>query len=159
MVLTTGSFSDQFTRKYLLGFAALAWSITSLGTSVSQTLTGVIVCRMLLGVFESFCAPAAYSLIADYFPPEVRTTANAYFAGCIFVGAALSSASTAMIAALGWRQVYQIVGLYGLCAALLLIICVTEPKRGMYDPQKYNQDEDTERRLTSTFDDYEENLG
>lgn len=92
---------------------------------------------MLLGVFESFCAPASYSLIADYFPPEIRTTANAYFAGCIFVGAALSSLSTSMIASLGWREAYMIVGIYGLCAGLLIIVFVTEPKRGQFDAQKF----------------------
>ncbi len=137
LVLFTGSFADRYTRKYLLGFAAICWSITTLGTSISHSFWAICLCRMLLGVFESVCAPSAYSLIADYFPPEVRTTANAYFAGCIFVGAALASASTAMIAGLGWRETYGIIGVYGVTAGLALIIFVTEPKRGSFDPQKF----------------------
>jgi sugar phosphate permease len=42
-------------------------------------------------------------LITDYFPPEIRTTANSYYAGCIFVGASLSSLSALLIGQLGWR--------------------------------------------------------
>lgn len=95
---------------------------------------------MLLGVFESVCAPASYSLIADYFPPEIRTTANAYFAGCIFVGGALSSVSTIMVASIGWRETYLIVGIYGIVAGILVITFVQEPVRGRYDPRKVDEE-------------------
>jgi MFS family permease len=64
---------------------------------------------MLLGSLESFCPSAAYSLIADYFPQEKRTTANAWFAGCIFVGASLSSLSALLIGSVGWRRTFAIV--------------------------------------------------
>ena len=85
---------------------------------------------MLLALFESVCAPCAYSLIADYFPPEVRTTANACFAGCIFVGAAMNSVSTVMVSLIGWRATYEYVGIYGVFAGLLMLFFVQEPKRG-----------------------------
>lgn len=35
LVLFTGGFSDAFTRKYILGFAAVLWSLTSLGMAFS----------------------------------------------------------------------------------------------------------------------------
>ena len=97
LVLFTGSLADKFNRKYLLGGCAVLWSLTSLGMTLSSTFGAVCAWRMMLALFESVCAPCAYSLIADYFPPEVRTTANACFAGCIFVGAALNSVSTIMV--------------------------------------------------------------
>ena len=94
---------------------------------------------MTLGLFESCCAPAAYSLIADYFQPEIRTTANSYFAGCIFVGTALSSVSTIMVGGLGWRLTYIIVGSYGILAGLLVLAFVQEPPRGRFDPKKVEE--------------------
>ena len=97
---------------------------------------------MLLGLFESCCAPASYSLIADYFPPEIRTTANSYFAGCIFVGTALSSVSTIMVGGLGWRLTYVIVGSYGILAGILVLIMIQEPPRGPFDPKKVEEVEE-----------------
>lgn len=134
LILFTGNLSDNYTRRYLLGSAAVFWSITSLGMAFSNNFSTICICRVLLGVFESFCAPAAYSLISDLFPPEIRTTANSYFVGCIYVGAALSSISTIMIATLGWRETYGLVGIYGVCAGILVLIFIKEPMRGSFDP-------------------------
>jgi MFS family permease len=103
LVLFTGSFSDRNSRKFILGFAVICWSFTTLGMAFSNTFPIICVCRLLLGALESFCPSAAYSLIADYFPPEKRTVANACFSGCIFVGASLSSFSAILISAFGWR--------------------------------------------------------
>ena len=127
LVLFTGNLADNYTRRYLLGSFAIIWSLTSLGTSVSKNYAEIAVFRMLLGCFESATAPCAYSLIADFFPPDVRTSANAYFAGCIFVGTALSSLSTIMVGGLGWRLTYFIVGCYGVCAGLLVLVFIKEP--------------------------------
>ena len=133
LVLFTGSFADNFSRRYLLGIAAVLWSLTSLGMAFSSTFTEICAFRLLLGTFESFCPSAAYSLITDYFPPEIRTTANACFAGCIFVGASLSSLSILMIGSVGWRESYGILAVYGVICGLLVIFVVKEPVRGRFD--------------------------
>lgn len=153
LVLFTGSLADKYTRRYILGFCAVCWSITSLGTAFANTFAVICLCRMLLGVFESVCAPTSYSLIADYFPPEIRTTANAYFAGCIFVGTALSSVSTVMVGGLGWRQTYAIVGIYGLIAGCLVLFFVAEPERGRFDPKKEEIKEDEQLEFEDRDDD------
>lgn len=136
LVLFTGSLADRLNRRFLLGTCALLWSGTSIATAYSNTFVMICIFRMLLGLFESATAPSAYSLIADYFPPETRTTANAYFAGCIFVGTALSSVSTVMVGNLGWSLTYLIVGIYGCFAAMLVLIFIQEPPRGRYDVAK-----------------------
>ena len=69
LVLFTGSFADNFSRKYLLGFAACLWSLTSLGMAFSKNFEEICAFRLLLGAFEAFCPSAAYSLITDYYPP------------------------------------------------------------------------------------------
>lgn len=69
MVLFTGSFSDAFSRKYILGVSGVLWSLTSVGMAFSHTFSAVCLWRLMLGMFESFCPSAAYSIITDYFPP------------------------------------------------------------------------------------------
>ena len=90
---------------------------------------------MMLGFFEAFCGPPSYSLIVDYFPPEVRTTANAVFAFGIYVGNALSNMIIVMISTLGWRWAYIITGIVGVVAGVLVLLFVKDPVRGRYEPR------------------------
>lgn len=133
MVLFTGSFADNYSRKILLGAAAILWSCTTLGTALSTDFAQICTFRVFLGAFESFSPSCCYSLITDYFPPEIRTTANACFAGCIFVGAALSSLSVLLIGAVGWRGAFAILAIYGIISGVCVFFVIKEPKRGRYD--------------------------
>jgi MFS family permease len=103
LILFTGALSDNYNRRLLFSIAAILWSLTSIGTSYSVKLWQISLNRMLLGVFEAFAPPAAYSLISDYFPPEKRTTANAIFGLGIFFGGSLASITIIMIGMIGWR--------------------------------------------------------
>lgn len=134
-VLFSGIASDNCSRRLLLAFAAVLWSCTSLTTAISKTYTEVAVSRMLLGLFEAFCGPPAYSLIVDYFPPEVRTTANAMYAFGIYVGNALSSMIILMISTLGWRWAYAITGFIGIFIGFLVLLIVKDPIRGRFEPR------------------------
>ena len=89
----------------------------------------------MLGLFEAFCSPPAYSLIVDYFPPEVRTTANAVYAFGIYLGSAVSTMMIVMIGQLGWRWTYAITGIAGVSIGLLVLILVKDPIRGRFEPR------------------------
>jgi MFS family permease len=99
---------------------------------------------MMLGFFEAFCGPPAYSLIVDYFPPEVRTTANAVYAFGIYVGTGLSSINIIMISRLGWRWAYAITGMIGIAIGLLVLLIVKDPIRGRFEPRVAKKVEDEE---------------
>ena len=134
-VLVSGVISDNCSRRIILGIAAILWSVTSLTTAISKTYTEVALSRMMLGFFEAFCGPPAYSLIVDYFPPEVRTTANAMYAFGIYVGSALSSMINVMISLVGWRWAYAITGFVGIVIGILILLIVRDPVRGKYEPR------------------------
>lgn len=136
LILFTGALSDNYSRRLLFGISAILWSLTSIGTSFSVKLWQISLNRMLLGVFESFAPPAAYSLIADYFPPEKRTTANAIFGLGIFFGSSLASITIIMIGSIGWRKTYFVIGCLGVIFGLIALTCIKEPKRGRFDPVK-----------------------
>ena len=134
-VLFSGVLSDNCSRRLLLSFAAVLWSLTSLTTAISQTFLEVAASRMMLGFFEAFCGPPAYSLIVDYFPPEVRSTANAMYAFGIYVGSALSSIIIVMISAYGWRWAYAITGFVGVGIGVLVLLVIKDPIRGRFEPR------------------------
>lgn len=69
----------------------------------AQTFALLASMRMFFGLFSAFSSPICYSLIADFFPPEKRTFANALFTSASFLGIALSSMANDLIALIGWR--------------------------------------------------------
>jgi MFS family permease len=83
--------------------------------------------RFLLGVFCSSIGPANYSLIADYFPPSYRSTANAIENAGVYVGAGLSSLCVILIGMFGWRGMYMVCGSIGVTLGLLTLVLVKEP--------------------------------
>lgn len=74
--LIAGKISDQVNRKV---FLAIVIALASLTMGVSGFTTSFFVfsaMRVLHGMFNSSSNPLSFSLIADYFPPDKRSTAN-----------------------------------------------------------------------------------
>jgi len=136
LILFTGTLADNYSRRLIFSIAAILWSFTSIGTSFSHTLLFISLNRMMLGVFEAFAPPAAYSMIPDYFPPEKRTTANAVLSLGIFVGAGLASITTIIIGSIGWRKTYFLIGCVGIILGIVALIFIKDPIRGRFDPKK-----------------------
>ena len=135
-VLFSGIASDNCSRRLILAIAGVLWSLTSITTGFSTNIYEVVASRMMLGAFEAFCGPPAYSLIADYFPPEIRTTAIAIYNLGIYIGNALSSLIVILIEKFGWRKAYIITGGVGIIFALLCLLFVVDPIRGRFEPRK-----------------------
>jgi MFS family permease len=117
----------------MLGIACILWSAMTALSGFANSLGVLIITRIFLGVFEAAGNPAAYSLIADYFHPDYRTTANSIYSLGIYIGGALSSLTIIFITGLGWRWTYGLVGLIGIGSGVLGIIFVMEPIRGRYN--------------------------
>lgn len=69
---------------------------------VFENFAFFVLMRFMLGGFESCCNPASYSLIADYFPPQYRSTANAIETAGSYVGGGISSLCVILIKFYGW---------------------------------------------------------
>ena len=103
--------------------------------------------RMGVGVGEASLSPAAYSLISDYFRPELRSTAISVYSMGIYIGSGLAFILGGQViqfavgtrelrrAACGrvrsWQMVFFLVGLPGLLVALLMLM-IREPSRKGY---------------------------
>lgn len=131
-----GVLSGKMNRKILLGVSCILWSLTSVGAGAINSFVFFILMRFALGAFESACNPASYSIIADYFPPAYRSTANAIETSGSYVGGGIASFSVILIAKYGWRGMYQILGWLGVIVGAASLFLIKEPKRGAFDLQK-----------------------
>jgi MFS family permease len=98
-----GYLSDKLNRKMLMIVAGIAWSLCTFLSGLIDNFAILFVLRFFLGIFESGFNPCAYSMIADMFHPNKRTTASAIFNLGIYFGGALASLSSIMIKTIGWR--------------------------------------------------------
>lgn len=85
--------------------------------------------RVLHGGLSAATNPLSFSIVADYFPPEKRGTANAILSTGNFVGIALSSLSILGIKALGWRKSYQFMAVIGVMSGFFSLLMVREPPK------------------------------
>lgn len=128
--LPLGKLADKFPRKTILSAGVFVWSLFTAASGLANSFWQIFALRLGVGIGEASCAPAANSLIGDYFPPEKRAKATSVFMLGLPVGLALSFAVSGAIAkAYGWRMAFIVAGLPGLlCVALAFFI--REPVRG-----------------------------
>jgi MFS family permease len=136
---------DIYPRKIVLacGIAAIG-GITALG-GLAQNFTQLFSSRMLVGAGGSAHAPGAYSMLADYFPPERVPRAIGFlqlgFIGGgalgLFLGGPLISFAASWPASQwmgftihGWQWVLMMVGAPGLLISALLLVAKEPPRRG-----------------------------
>jgi MFS family permease len=145
MGLPLGRMVDSVNRRKLVSVCIVVWSCFTSSCSAALTYPTLFLARVGVGVGEAGLGPAAYSLIADYFPRERMGAAiSVYYMGLFFgtslaqlVGGitvqALSRTPLMTLPLLGtiasWRVTFLIVGLPGLLFALLALT-IREPRRG-----------------------------
>lgn len=66
-----GRAADLYNRKNILFYGLVIWNLATVFQALSNNFVQLLLSRVLLGIGESFSMPASYSLIADYFPPDV----------------------------------------------------------------------------------------
>eukprot|EP00297_Palpitomonas_bilix_P008474 CAMPEP_0113893558 /NCGR_PEP_ID=MMETSP0780_2-20120614/16166_1 /TAXON_ID=652834 /ORGANISM="Palpitomonas bilix" /LENGTH=447 /DNA_ID=CAMNT_0000883875 /DNA_START=19 /DNA_END=1362 /DNA_ORIENTATION=- /assembly_acc=CAM_ASM_000599 len=124
-----GVLADRFNRALLLFIGFIVWSAATGVTGLSTYFWHVLVARAVLGIGEAFCSPAAYGLIADYFPKERLATANSVYSFGVYVGGGLASLTTVINSAVGWRVTMYIIGGIGVGVSLWFVLTVKEPPR------------------------------
>ena len=130
-----GYLYDRYARAKLLALASFLWGATTWISAIAPTYPTFIVTRASTGIDDS-SYPGLYSLIADYFVPQVRgkiygllelTMPLGYLLGMIlglFLGGVV-----------GWRGVFYITGALGVLLAVVIFFGVREPPRGQSEPE------------------------
>ncbi len=126
--------ADRSSRVWIMTGALTVWSGFTALCGVAGSFGQLFLFRMGVGVGEAGGVAPAYSLIADYFPPNQRARALAAFAFGIPLGTAGGTLVGGLLAAeYGWRTAFIVVGGLGVLVAPVLRLTVRDPKRGGTD--------------------------
>jgi len=145
--LPLGRIADTRNRRNLIAVGVVLWSIFTSACSLARSFWTLFLARMGVGIGEASLSPAAYSLIADYFPREQLGVAiSVYYMG-VYFGTSLSLLVTGLIvdavahtpfitvpllgAMESWRITFLIVGLPGVLFALLAYTFREPPRRDL----------------------------
>jgi MFS family permease len=139
-----GRLADTRNRRTIIAAGIAFWSVMTAGCGLARHFWQLALLRVGVGVGEATLSPSAYSLIADYFRPQLRSTAMSVYSMGIFVGSGLafilggmvvefSAAKESFVMPLigtvrSWQLVFLVVGLPGLVVALLMFT-IREPTR------------------------------
>jgi len=136
--------SDRISRRSIIATGIVIWSLMTAACGLARSFFSLFLARVGVGVGEATLSPAAYSMIADYFPREKLGRAIGVYQSGALLGAGIAflvgGAAIHLLAAwdgrvlpvLGvvrmWQLAFFAVGLPGLLIALLMLT-VQEPVR------------------------------
>ena len=128
-----GRLADKFSRKYLIAIGLGVWSLFTGLTGFAHDFWTLFFFRVMVGVGEATFGPAALSLICDFFPVRMRTTAQSIFSSGIAIGSGIAFLFGGWISDMyTWRYAFYLCGFPGIIFVLLIII-LREPVRGIQD--------------------------
>lgn len=138
-----GRMVDRTHRRNLILFGLVFWSAMTVASGLAQSFKHLLLCRIGVGIGEAVLAPAAYSIIADYFPQRKRgralgiyyvslaigSGASLLLGGLIFKFVGASGITLPYIGELSqWRAAFVVAGFPGFIIAATLLL-VREPNR------------------------------
>jgi predicted MFS family arabinose efflux permease len=124
-------YADRCNRRNLIAAAVALWSAMTALSGLAVNIWQLTAARIGVGIGEAGCSPPAHSMIADYFPPEKRSTAMGFYTLGISAGIMMAYLAGGWVAQnIGWREAFFIVGVPGLVLALIVRFTLKEPQRG-----------------------------
>lgn len=128
-----GWIADRYRRTKIVGLTLLSWSGLSALAAGATSYPQVFGARAALGIGQAVDDPASTSLLADYYPAEVRGRVFSVQQVMFFVGAGLGIGLGGLVGgALGWRWAFLLIGMPGSLVALA-VFKLREPRRGEAD--------------------------
>ena len=137
--------SDRHSRRTIIAIGIFLWSLATAACGLARNYSQLFLARIGVGVGEATLMPAAYSMIADYFPREMLGRAIGVYAIGAYLGAGLAlilgGAAIRLITASGpvdlpivgtlvpWQLTFMVVSLPGLVIVALMMFTVREPVR------------------------------
>ena len=138
-----GRLADSWYRGRLMAIGLALWSSMTALSGLAQNFAMLAAARVGVGVGEASASPAAYSMIADYFPKERRATALSIYSSGLYIGGGIALPLGGFVlsswarnmpgsAIAPWQAAFLAVGLPGLLLAIW-IWTLEEPLRGAID--------------------------
>lgn len=146
-----GYLYDRYARSKLLALASFIWGATTWISAVAPTYKTFLVTRSSTGIDDS-SYPGLYSLVADYFGPNLRGKIYGLLQLAQPLGYLFGMLMALMIAPKigGWRQAFYITGSLGLVVAVLIFFGVKDMPRGKAEPEFEGREEIGQFRFSWT---------
>lgn len=144
LMVPMGWLADRYSRRTIIATGIFSWSAFTALSGLARNYGQLFLARMGVGVGEATLAPAAFSLLADYFPRDRLPLAVSVFTTAPFIGVGLANiAGGPLISWLeqvppldfpwvgrirAWQIAFVIVGLPGILLAFAMLM-VREPAR------------------------------
>ncbi len=135
VTIPAGYLADRARRTRVIAIVLASWAgISALNAGV-QNFTQFLGVRAALGVGETIDNPASSSLLADYYPANLRGRAYGWTRVAPTLGTAVGLATAGIVGdLLGWRAAFLVVGVPGSLLAFA-VWRMAEPRRGESDGQ------------------------
>ncbi|MGX1547484.1 MFS transporter [Streptomyces adustus] len=121
--------ADRWGRVKSLLFAAVTWSLATLGCALAADYDQLFLARLLVGVGEAAYGSVGIAVVLSVFPIVLRATlSGAFIAGGAFGSVLGVSIGGAVAQQFGWRWAFGAMGLFGLVLAAVYGVVVTEKR-------------------------------
>ncbi|CAG2106569.1 unnamed protein product [Medioppia subpectinata] len=132
-----GYLGDRYNRKLIMIFGIVFWSLTTFfGSFVPKEYPILFfVMRALVGVGEASYSTIAPTIIADLFPPGIRSRMLGVFYFAIPVGSGMGYIVGSAVAEYtsNWKNALRVTPGLGIVCTALIYFLVREPQRGESD--------------------------
>jgi ACS family hexuronate transporter-like MFS transporter len=122
-----GILADRVNVRWYYPLLLALWSLMGFATGLMHTFTGLLTCRVLLGLFEGGNWPCGLKTIQHLLPPAERALGS----GILQSGGAIGAMLTPLVVGLllsdelgSWRLAFQVIGATGLSWVVLWLASV-----------------------------------
>lgn len=128
-LLAAGLLSERHRKTLFIGSAITMFAITIAATSSSETLDQLLMIRGMSGIAYGLYFASGVSLISSHFSPQERGRAlGIHIAGYGFGKVYPPLLAALLIASLGWRPLFLLLGITAGIAAVIFWRTVKEPR-------------------------------
>lgn len=116
-----GYFADRYSRKKVIVFSVLVWSVVTLWTGFAATYEEMLASRIVMGVSEACYIPAALAMITDYHRGRTRSLATGLHMSGLYAGLAIGGIGGYIAESYGWRYGFHVFGVFGILYSFVLL--------------------------------------
>ncbi|KFZ18943.1 hypothetical protein V501_00911 [Pseudogymnoascus sp. VKM F-4519 (FW-2642)] len=121
--------SEVYGRRWSMLPAVFVYCLFSIGTATSTGAASIFVTRFFAGVFGSAPVTIGPAALADFFPPQTRGIATAFFVTCVIGGPILSPIIGAVLTInpyLGWLWTVYMEAIISFFIFAVTLVCLPE---------------------------------
>lgn len=142
-----GTWADKGNRRNIIAVGVFFWSLMTAVCGRMTSFAALFAARVGVGVGEAALTPTAYSMLADYYPPEKRGRALGLFSMGVYFGIGVAIMVTGALVQYvstlppidlpligevrGWQIPFLLLGPPGILVALWLMTVQEPPRRGV----------------------------